>query len=179
MRPVGTTVPLCLRGLVHAPAGLLALPVTLRASPAADDEGDDADHHESHEDDPSKHLHGFSLSAPASLHMSATARPAIGVLRSAAPRRCGYEIVWGDGNPPIPTAEVYGRSCRWLAAAVFLDLNGHPPELADDEAFDLVTAVADGTLDVDAIAGRLSSEQPLPRHADGVDATDVLRHVGS
>ena len=46
----------------------------------------------------------------------------------------------------------------WLAAAVFLDLNGHPPELTDDEAFDLVMAVADGALDVDEIALRLSSE---------------------
>ncbi len=46
----------------------------------------------------------------------------------------------------------------WLATAVFLDINGRPPDLTDDEAFDLVMAVADGTLDVDAIAERLASE---------------------
>lgn len=46
----------------------------------------------------------------------------------------------------------------WLAATVFLDLNGHPSALTDDEAFDLVMAVADGTLDVDEIATRLGSE---------------------
>lgn len=42
----------------------------------------------------------------------------------------------------------------WLATAVFLDINGHPPDLTDDEAFDLVVAVADGTLDVNGIAER-------------------------
>ena len=46
----------------------------------------------------------------------------------------------------------------WLATAVFLDLNGHPPNLTDDETFDLVLVVADGTLDVEGIAARLSSE---------------------
>ena len=46
----------------------------------------------------------------------------------------------------------------WLATAVFLDLNGQPPDLTDDEAFDLVMAVADGTLDVDEIAERFSSD---------------------
>lgn len=44
----------------------------------------------------------------------------------------------------------------WLAAAVFLDLNGQPPELSDDAAFGLVMSVADGTLDVDEIAERLA-----------------------
>ena len=46
----------------------------------------------------------------------------------------------------------------WLAAAVFLDLNGHPPTLADDDAFDLVMAVAAGTLDVEDITARLQGE---------------------
>lgn len=46
----------------------------------------------------------------------------------------------------------------WLATVVFLDINGHPPDLTDDEAFDLVMAVADGTLDVNGIAERLGSE---------------------
>lgn len=46
----------------------------------------------------------------------------------------------------------------WLATAVFLDINGHPPDLTDDEAFDLVVAVADGTLDVNGIAERLGGD---------------------
>lgn len=46
----------------------------------------------------------------------------------------------------------------WLAAAVFLDLNGHPPDLSDDAAFGLVMSVADGTLDVDEIAERLAEQ---------------------
>jgi death on curing protein len=44
----------------------------------------------------------------------------------------------------------------WLATAV--DLNGHPPSLSDDEAFALVVSAAQGTLDVDESAGRLSAE---------------------
>ena len=43
----------------------------------------------------------------------------------------------------------------WLATAVFLDLNGRAPTLTDDDAFDLVMAVAAGTLEVDDIAARL------------------------
>lgn len=44
----------------------------------------------------------------------------------------------------------------WLAAAVFLDLNGHAPRLDDDDAFELVMAVARGELDVEQIAARLA-----------------------
>lgn len=46
----------------------------------------------------------------------------------------------------------------WLATAVFLDINGSAPELADDEAFKLVMSVAEGALEVDEIAARLSTE---------------------
>lgn len=45
----------------------------------------------------------------------------------------------------------------WLAAAEVLDVNGHPPDLTDDEAFALVMALADGSLDVDEIAQYLGS----------------------
>lgn len=44
----------------------------------------------------------------------------------------------------------------WLAAAVFLDLNGAPIDRDDDVAFDLVMAVAEGRLDVPRIAEQLS-----------------------
>lgn len=43
----------------------------------------------------------------------------------------------------------------WLATTVFLDLNGAPVELSDDEAFRLVLDVAEGRLDVREIADRL------------------------
>lgn len=42
-----------------------------------------------------------------------------------------------------------------LAAVVFLDLNGVPVTLSDDEAFALVMSVAQGELDVEQIAVRL------------------------
>lgn len=43
----------------------------------------------------------------------------------------------------------------WLATTVFLDINGETIELGDDEAFELVLAVAEGRLDVEDIAKRL------------------------
>lgn len=43
----------------------------------------------------------------------------------------------------------------WLATTVFLDINGRTVELTDDDAFELVVAVADGRLEVGEIADRL------------------------
>ncbi len=43
----------------------------------------------------------------------------------------------------------------WLATVVFLDLNGHVPDLGDDAAFTLVVDVAAGAVDVEDIAARL------------------------
>lgn len=43
-----------------------------------------------------------------------------------------------------------------FAMAVFLELNGQPLQLSDDEAFDLVMAVAEGQLDVPEIADRIA-----------------------
>lgn len=47
------------------------------------------------------------------------------------------------------------KRLAWLATVVFLDLNGHTPDVDDDMAFDLVMAVAAGDLDVETIAVRL------------------------
>ncbi len=47
------------------------------------------------------------------------------------------------------------KRLAWLAAVVFLDLNGQAPTLSHAAAFDLVMGVADGTLDVEQIARRL------------------------
>ncbi len=43
----------------------------------------------------------------------------------------------------------------WLATTVFLDVNGEPAELGDDDAFQLVLEVAEGKEDVEHIAHRL------------------------
>ena len=48
------------------------------------------------------------------------------------------------------------KRLAWAATAVFLGVNGHRPELADDDVVALVEAVAAGELtDVEAIAARL------------------------
>jgi death-on-curing protein len=47
------------------------------------------------------------------------------------------------------------KRLAWLAAVVFLDLNGHEPALGDDEAFALVMSVAEGESDVATIANGL------------------------
>jgi len=57
---------------------------------------------------------------------------------------CNHALV--DGNKRI----------GWHATVVFLGLNGHRPDLTQNEAFDLTMAVASGELrDVDKIAPRL------------------------
>ena len=47
------------------------------------------------------------------------------------------------------------KRLAWLATTVFLDLNSVAPDLADDEAFDLVWEVASTSLDVESIASKL------------------------
>ena len=51
------------------------------------------------------------------------------------------------------------KRLAWLAAVVFLDLNGHRPGLSDDAAFELVMDVAKGVADVAQIAERLQLTQ--------------------
>lgn len=43
----------------------------------------------------------------------------------------------------------------WLATVVFLDINGHAPDVTEDAAFELVMDVASGSADVAQIAERL------------------------
>lgn len=40
----------------------------------------------------------------------------------------------------------------WVAATVFLELNDHPLDAPDNEAYDMVIAVAEGRLEVAAVA---------------------------
>ncbi|MEZ5117394.1 MAG: Fic family protein [Candidatus Nanopelagicales bacterium] len=56
------------------------------------------------------------------------------------------------GNHPLVDGN---KRLAWLATVVFLDLNGHLPDLTDDEAFALVMDVAGGRLEVPAIVPRL------------------------
>jgi len=48
------------------------------------------------------------------------------------------------------------KRLAWHAATVFLDINGLDVVLAPDDAFALVMAVADGSLDLPDIAARLA-----------------------
>ena len=48
------------------------------------------------------------------------------------------------------------KRLAWLAAVVFLDLDDLDVTMSDDAAFELVMAVADGSLDVEEIAAALA-----------------------
>jgi death-on-curing protein len=52
----------------------------------------------------------------------------------------------------------------WLATTVFMDTNGEPVELSDDDAFHLVLAIAEGSLDVEDIAAQLTTRGTAPQH---------------
>lgn len=52
----------------------------------------------------------------------------------------------------------------WLATMVFLDINGEIVEIDDNDAFELVLAVAEGRLEVEGIADRLARS---PKTSDG------------
>ncbi|MGA8207379.1 MAG: Fic family protein [Candidatus Dormiibacterota bacterium] len=54
------------------------------------------------------------------------------------------------------------KRLAWLATVVFLDVNGHAPDLDDDTAFDLVTDAAQGDVDVEEIASRLQVVPTTP-----------------
>lgn len=92
----------------------------------------------------------------------------VGLLDSAA-SRARARVFGQDAYPSIPEkagALLHSVACNralvdgnkrlaWLAAAVFLDLNGWQIDMTEDEAFLLVMDVAEGTADVPAIAERL------------------------
>jgi len=48
------------------------------------------------------------------------------------------------------------KRLAWLAAVVFLDINGLEPQLDDDQAFDQVMSVATGVADVPEIGAALN-----------------------
>ncbi len=55
------------------------------------------------------------------------------------------------------------RRLAWLAAVVFLDLDGHMVDPDDDAAFVLVMAAAEGHLDVEQMGQRLRTRPSSPR----------------
>ena len=83
----------------------------------------------------------FGADAYPELHLKATA-----LLHSLARN---HPLV--DGN----------KRLAWLATYVFLEINGHPPFASQDDVFDLVMAVAAGTLDdLEKIAAQLAAWSP-------------------
>jgi len=92
----------------------------------------------------------------------------VGLLDSAAARHRSH-VLGQEAYPTLPlkAAAVLHSLARnrpivdgnerlgWLATVVFLDLNGHAPDLDDDAAPRLVMDVAAGEADVEEIADRL------------------------
>lgn len=96
-------------------------------------------------------VHDFGLLA------AALARPATTVLGEDAyptiPLKAAALLQSVCGNHALVDGN---KRLAWAATAVFLVLNGHPPRVDQDAAFDLVMAMADGTLrGLDEIAERL------------------------
>jgi death-on-curing protein len=59
------------------------------------------------------------------------------------------------GNHPLVDGN---KRLAWLATYVFLDINGQAPTASQDSVFDLVMAVAAGTVDdLEKIAGELAA----------------------
>ena len=82
---------------------------------------------------------------PRSTASGQDAYPSIGLKAAALLHSIARNHALVDGN----------KRLAWLAATVFLDLNGRRPELTDHEAFTLVMDVAEGTVGVEEIAERL------------------------
>jgi len=85
-----------------------------------------------------------AVARPRSSVFGADAYPSIELKAAALLHSIVGNHALADGN----------KRLGWLATVVFLDFNGHAVHLDDDDAFDLVMAVADGRLDVKDIAER-------------------------
>lgn len=86
-----------------------------------------------------------AASRPASSAFGQDAYPTLALKAGALLHSIARNHALVDGN----------KRLAWLATVVFLDLNGHEVSLTDDEAFQLVMDVAEGTADVEEIAGGL------------------------
>lgn len=84
---------------------------------------------------------------PRSSAFGEDAYPTLKLKAAALPHSIVTNHALVDGN----------KRLGWLATTVFLDINGARVELDDDDAFQLVLATAEGRLDVEEIADRLST----------------------
>ncbi|MDN4476948.1 type II toxin-antitoxin system death-on-curing family toxin [Demequina sp. SYSU T00192] len=90
-----------------------------------------------------------ALARPATTLMGADAYPTLELKAAALLHSLVNNHALADGN----------KRLGWLATVVFVGFNGFRVRMSQGEAFDLVWAVADGTLDdVGAIAARLRLE---------------------
>lgn len=87
---------------------------------------------------------------PQSSAFGADAYPSIELKAAALLHSLVRNHALADGN----------KRLGWLATVVFLDINGHPVDLDDNDAFNLVMGVAEGRLDVEQIANRLGRAEP-------------------
>lgn len=87
-----------------------------------------------------------SCARPQSIAFGADAYPRLEDKAAALLHSLARNHALVDGN----------KRLAWLATVVFLDLNGRTVELDDEAAFELVMAVAEGSLDVGEIAPRLA-----------------------
>lgn len=88
-----------------------------------------------------------AIARPRSSAFGADAYPSVQLKAAALLHSLVRNHALADGN----------KRLGWLATVVFLDINGQPARLADGDAFDLVMSVAEGRLDIEEIAGRLTS----------------------
>jgi death-on-curing protein len=87
-----------------------------------------------------------AVARPRSSAFGADAYPTLELKASALLHSIVRNHALVDGN----------KRLAWLAAVVFLDLNGRPVEMDDDDAFGLVMETAEGRLDLEDIAARLA-----------------------
>lgn len=84
---------------------------------------------------------------PRSTAFGVDAYPALEAKAAALLHSLAWNHALVDGN----------ERSAWLAAVVFLDINGHAVQLDDEGAFQLVMDVAAGHLELDAITERLTA----------------------
>lgn len=88
-----------------------------------------------------------AVARPRSSAFGSDAYPSLALKAAALLHSLVRNHALADGN----------KRLGWLAAVVFLDLNGQPVHVDHDAAFDLVMAVAEGRIDVAGIAERLDT----------------------
>lgn len=87
-----------------------------------------------------------ALARPQSSAFGAEAYPSITLKAAALLHSLVRNHALVDGN----------KRLGWLATVVFLDINGRPVDLDDEEAFQLVLDIAEGKTDVEKIASRFA-----------------------